>query len=92
MADSPTIERIRAEYLEMPGLNLTLRQMQRLCGIDRATCAAVLDALVETRFLHVRADGTYVRVSEGRMPPAMNPDRYCEISLMLPLTVASCSS
>ena len=70
MADSPMLERIRAEYLEMPGLNLTLRQMQRLCGIDRAPCLAVLDALVEAKFLHVRPDGTYVRMSEGGLPTA----------------------
>jgi hypothetical protein len=92
MADFPTLERIRAEYLEMPGLNLTFSQVQRLCGIDRAPCQAVLDALVEARFLHVRADGTYVRVSDGKVPPAMDRAFYCDFSLMLPLTVESCRS
>jgi DNA-binding IclR family transcriptional regulator len=70
MPHSSTLERIRAEYLEMPGLNLTLSQVQRLCGVDRAPCEAVLDALVEAKFLHVRPDGTYVRLTEGEIPRA----------------------
>jgi len=37
------INRIRAEYLEMPGLRLTFEQMQRLCGIERTVCQMVLD-------------------------------------------------
>jgi hypothetical protein len=30
------LKRVRAEYLEMPGLRLTLEQAQRLCGVGRA--------------------------------------------------------
>jgi hypothetical protein len=55
------IERIRAEYLEMPVVRLTAIQVQRLCGVDAGTCAAVIDALVTSRFLSANADGTYVR-------------------------------
>ena len=62
-----TIERLRAEFLEMPGLRLTMRQVQRLCGIDGAVCQGVLDALVACRFLRVNADGTYCRVTDGRL-------------------------
>ena len=40
------LQRIRAEYLEMPGLNLTAAQAQRLWGLDGATCDMVLAALV----------------------------------------------
>src|SRR5262245_21451416 len=40
------LKRIRAEYLEMPGLRLTLEQAQRLCGVERTLCKAVLDELV----------------------------------------------
>ena len=36
------LERVRAEYLEMPGLRLTLKQVQRLCGIERTVCQMVL--------------------------------------------------
>ncbi len=66
-----TIERLRAEFLEMPGLRLTVRQVQRLCGIDGVMCQSVLDTLVAGRFLRVNADGTYCRVTDGRprVPP-----------------------
>jgi hypothetical protein len=62
------IKRIRAEYLEMPGLRLTIEQAQRLCGVDRSMCQAILDALVEAGFLCVKPDGTYARVTEGALP------------------------
>ena len=59
------LTRIRAEYLEMPGLRLTVAQAQRLCGVERALCMAVLDALVANRFLCVKPDGTYGRLTDG---------------------------
>lgn len=55
------IQRIRAEYLEMPGLTLRPEQVQRLCGVDSALCQRVLEALVESGFLSQRADGAYAR-------------------------------
>lgn len=55
------LERLRSEFLEMPGLQLTVTQAQRLCGIHPAVCLAMLDALVETRFLSLTGDGRYVR-------------------------------
>ena len=55
------LQRIRAEYLEMPGLSLSPEQVQRLCGVDSALCASVLEALVETGFLSRRSDGAYAR-------------------------------
>lgn len=55
------VQRIRAEYLEMPGLTLKPEQVQRLCGVDRTLCENVLEALVESGFLARRADGTYAR-------------------------------
>jgi hypothetical protein len=55
------VQRIRAEYLEMPGLSLRPEQVQRLCGMDSALCERVLDALVESGFLSRRADGAYGR-------------------------------
>ena len=61
------IARVRAEFLEMPGLCLTASQAQRLCGIERTICELVLKGLVDARFLCVGPDGTYRRVSEGRM-------------------------
>jgi hypothetical protein len=58
------LERIRAEYLEMPGMSLTIEQVGRLCGVDRATCRIVLDALVEATFLHAHQNGTYARFTD----------------------------
>src|SRR5207248_721947 len=40
----PILERVRAEFIEMPGLRLKLEQVQRLCGVDRAVCQHVLDS------------------------------------------------
>ena len=59
------VERVRAEFLEMPGLQLTLEQAQRFWGIDRAACREVFDSLIEIGFLCVRPNGMYGRVSEG---------------------------
>jgi hypothetical protein len=53
--------RIRMEYLEMPGLSLTVPQAQRLWGLDRTTCEAALDVLVDARFLRRRCNGMFVR-------------------------------
>jgi hypothetical protein len=61
-----TIERLQAEFLEMPGLRLTVAQAQRLCGLDQALCQDVLDALVDVKFLRVNSDRTYARLSDGQ--------------------------
>ena len=58
--------RLRSEYLEMPGLRLTVRQAQRLCGVEHTVCQMMFDALVEQRFLRINRDGSYVRLTEGR--------------------------
>ena len=63
------LNRLRAEYLEMPGLRLNREQVQRLCGMERTVCQRVLDTLVETRFLYLRANGTYARLTDGADVP-----------------------
>jgi hypothetical protein len=60
-----TIERLRGEFMEMPGLRLTPRQVQRLCGVDETMCRQVLDALVDLKFLRMNGDGTYARLGDG---------------------------
>jgi hypothetical protein len=62
------VARLRAEYLEMPGLRLRPEQVQRLCGIEHRLCRAVLDSLVEAKFLSVSPDGHYGRRTTGRHP------------------------
>jgi hypothetical protein len=61
----PVIERLRSEFLEMPGLRLTAKQVERLCGVEQTICQAVLNALVEVEFLRLNSDGTYARLVDG---------------------------
>jgi hypothetical protein len=61
------VSRIRAEYLEMPGMRLTIQQVQRLCGIEQTLCKAVLDSLVGAKFLCVKSDGAYARLTDGEV-------------------------
>jgi hypothetical protein len=57
------VTRIRAEYLELPGLRLTLSQASRLFGIERGACEHVLTELVSHRFLKTMGDGSFIRRS-----------------------------
>jgi hypothetical protein len=54
-------ERIRAEYLEMPGLALTFWQAQRLWQLPEEICEEALLGLVNARFLMRTSTGMYVR-------------------------------
>ncbi len=45
------LQRAQAEFMEMPGLQLTEAQAARLWSFDSALCSAVLTRLVESRFL-----------------------------------------
>lgn len=53
--DAPRLDalvaRVRGEYCEMPGLQLTVAQACRLWQVDVATCEMVLEQLVRDRFL-----------------------------------------
>ena len=59
--DRQWVQRIRGEYAESPGLTLSLREAERLWGLDSAQCRALLEALVETRFLRRTKQGAYAR-------------------------------
>ena len=76
MPHNAMLTRIRAEYLEMPGLRLTLEQAGRLCGVERTLCQMVLDSLVDEKFLCVNPDGHYARLTDGEIsyPRPANPD------------------
>ena len=60
------LRRVYSEFLEMPGLRLTCQQAQRLWNLDEATCLALLEFLVETKFLCRTGRGMYARLTEGR--------------------------
>ena len=57
-----TLRLARAEFLEMPGLKLTVRQAARLWAVDQTICSDVLSALVESRLL-VRIGDAFARAS-----------------------------
>lgn len=70
---SHLLRRIKAEFIEMPGLRLTAAQAGRLWGLDAATCMDLLERLLAERFLQRRPDGTFARLTEGL--PARAPAR-----------------
>lgn len=51
---------VQAEYLEMPGLQLTMAQVRRMWGLDDQSCRELLQQLVATHFLRVTGEGQYV--------------------------------
>jgi hypothetical protein len=57
---------ICVEYLEMPGLRLTPEQAQRFWRLDEATCAELLNSLVDISFLRRMRDGRYARADRRR--------------------------
>ena len=59
------LRRVQGEFLEMPGLRLTEAQARRLWGLDTATCAALLEALIAARFLFRTRDGAYMRIENA---------------------------
>lgn len=61
--DPSLIHRVRAEFLEMPGLRLTSEQAERLWGLDRHTCEAILGYLTASHVLARSADGRFVAVA-----------------------------
>ena len=49
--------RLLLEYVEMPGLSLSVAQAARLLSADVATCQRVLDSLIDARCLTRYRDG-----------------------------------
>ena len=63
-----TVELIRLEYHEMPGLHLTFWQAQRLWNLSEELCERALEALVGSGFLLRTRDGAYVRSLSSAAP------------------------
>lgn len=55
------LQRVAGEYREMPGLNLTVSQAERLFGLDSSTCASILTTLLERGVLRQATNGRYLR-------------------------------
>jgi hypothetical protein len=60
------LQRVKAEFLEMPGLRLTEAQARRLWGLDSAMCATLLATLVDAKFLFRTSDGSVMRMDRAR--------------------------
>jgi hypothetical protein len=60
------VRRVRGEYLEMPGLALTLGQAQRMWNLHRGECERLLSDLVDAGFLACTPLGMFVRADSGR--------------------------
>jgi hypothetical protein len=60
------LQRIQGEFVEMPGLRLTPAQAQRLWGLERDVCDALLGALVDAKFLSQTRDGAFIRLDGAR--------------------------
>jgi hypothetical protein len=59
-------DRIRAEFIEMPGLELTLPQAVRLWGMGPDDCRGIIDSLVDAGFLKWTPKRTVLRASYAR--------------------------
>jgi hypothetical protein len=55
------VQRARAEYLEMPGLCLTVPQAARLFGVNTRESQCVLSELADGGFLRRNPNGVYRR-------------------------------
>jgi hypothetical protein len=54
--------RLRNEFLELPGLCVTVPQAARLFGVRLERAAQMLEQLADEGFLHRDAQGTYRRI------------------------------
>ncbi len=52
---------IQSEFGEMPGLQLSKRQAQRMWNLDSPTADAIFDALEESHFLKRKSNNLYSR-------------------------------
>jgi hypothetical protein len=59
VSSAELLRRIRAEYREMPGLQLTAPQAQRLFGVHSKTWDAALAALVDAKFFSRTRNGQF---------------------------------
>jgi hypothetical protein len=55
------VDRVRGEFTEMPGLQLTVPQAARLLGIEQEACKVVIDTLVASAFLRRTPTGAVVK-------------------------------
>lgn len=55
------VERVRGEFIEMPGLQLTEAQAAKLWGIEPRDCRKIVEVLVGADFLRWTPNGRIAR-------------------------------
>ena len=63
--DDRLLRRVHGEFMEMPGLRLTLAQACRLWNVDATTSRDVLNQLVDEQFLRLSGPH-YMRAAAGK--------------------------
>jgi hypothetical protein len=59
---------VQDEFLDTPGLRLTLNEAATRFGFDETMCQALLDVLLQAGVLTKARDGRYVRYFPPRIP------------------------
>lgn len=65
MSFSTLVDRARADFVEMPGLELTLPQAVRLWNLGVEECRLVLDALADAGFVKWTHRRTVIRTGQS---------------------------
>ena len=73
MSFAAVVDRVRGEFVEMPGLELTLPQAVRLWTLGADDCRFVIDALVDVGFLKWTTRRTVIRTGRDL---AIGPDHH----------------
>ena len=68
------VTRIESEYREMPGLQLTARQMQRMWCFDGDTCEVVIDVLISHGTVVKTRGNAYARADRMEQSAAPAPE------------------
>ena len=55
------VTKIQNDFLDIPGLTLTLSQVRTRVGTDESTCEAILNTLVDANVLARTPGNSYVR-------------------------------
>jgi hypothetical protein len=64
MEDFTLVQRVRSEFLEMPGLRLTPQEAARLWQLDSTRCQRIIEVLVGSAFLRWTSRGALVRTEQ----------------------------
>jgi hypothetical protein len=79
MSFATVVDRVRMDFVEMPGMELTLPQAVRLWSLGMDDCRCVIDALVDAGFLAWTPKRTIVR--KGRDPLSRQEMQTTDISV-----------